>query len=72
MTIPDPKYRLGAVVFHVCDAQPGVVVGYLWSGSALQYRVRWGTSMVEEHQEMELTLTRPDWDRDEAWTDSED
>lgn len=71
MTIPDPKYRLGAVVFHVCDAGPGVVVGYLWSGSVLQYRVRWGTSMVEEHQEMELTLTRPDWDRDEAWTDRE-
>lgn len=72
MTIPDPKYRLGAVVFHVCDAGPGVVVGYLWSGSVLQYRVRWGTSTQEEHQEMELTLTRPDWDRDEAWAGGED
>ena len=62
MTLPDPKYKLGAVVFHLTDAQPGVVLAYLVFKTHIGYLVSWGTCNEEAHLECELTGTRPDWE----------
>jgi hypothetical protein len=62
MTIPDPKFRLGDIVFHVTDDQPGVVIGYALYRTHMAYLVAWNTCSHEEHGDAELTTKRPDWD----------
>lgn len=62
MTIPDPKYRMGDIVFHVTDDAPGVVVAYVLYRTHMAYAVAWNTCSQEEHAAEELTTKRPDWD----------
>ena len=62
MTFTDPKYRIGEIVFHVTDDQPGVVVAHVIYRTHTAYLVAWNTCSKEEHIDSELTLKRPDWD----------
>ena len=57
-----PKHRLGAIVFHLTDDAPGVVVAHVVYRDCLRYKVAWNTCGFEEHGEGELTTQRPDWD----------
>ncbi len=57
-----PKHRIGAIVFHLTDEAPGVVVAHVVYRDHLAYKVAWNTCGFEEHGETELTTTRPDWD----------
>lgn len=63
MTIPDPKFRHGSIVYHVTSDQPGVVKAYMVYPQHVAYLVTWGSGGSGwETMENELTLTRPDWE----------
>jgi len=62
MTITDPKFRIGGIVFHVTSDEPGVVLGYVLLGDHMLYRVAWSACNVEDHAPHELVTSRPDWD----------
>ena len=64
MTIPDPRFRIGGMVFHVTDESPGVVVGYVVNADGMKYLVSWNGRVEEAHYALELTSNRPDWDTD--------
>ena len=61
MTIPDPKYRIGAIVYHVTSDSPGVVVRYIIEETALFFGVSFN-GIEGEFRACELTTQKPNWD----------
>ena len=61
MNLTDPKFKLGAMVYHVTDDQPGVVNAYVVFKDHVLYRVAWSNCNEEEHHEHELTNQSPNW-----------
>jgi hypothetical protein len=52
-------YKIGDLVYHRTDDEPGVVTGILYTATGVEFRVAWQGRCTEFHADIELTHERP-------------
>jgi hypothetical protein len=53
------SFKIGDLVYHKTEDEPGIVTGILYSATGIEFRVAWQGRCTEFHADIELTQERP-------------
>ena len=51
-------YKVGDLVYHRTEDEPGIVTGILYTATGVEFRVAWQGRCTEFHADIELTQKR--------------